>query len=667
MTTRRPLLALLLSAAALPAGALPQGGERPLSGALVTFESGGAKDARHARLVALYVPEGQPPSPFLPPGPFTATWEGTLAVDIGTDCVFTAEGRGSVRLSINGADVLEARGPDLAAAEGKGAFLKKGKNRLSVRYASPEKGDAAFRLFWASTDFAREPVPPVALGHDPAAPALVQGRRLREGREIVASRRCLRCHEDPAKGMPELEMDAPSLLDAGARLHTAWLNQWILSPRALRPEATMPKIPGITPQDAADISAYLATLGKEAPAPPPAAPETIAEGGKLFADMRCIGCHTLPDRQPAPDRIPLRYVKAKWKPAALEAFLRAPDRHYAWIEMPDFRLSPPEASKLAAFLLSRPQEEIGPCRLAPDPERGRERVARLGCANCHALPDGRKTAAGAFRGVKGAACRAADFGFTDAQRGALEAFLATDRASLWREAPPEFAARQLKAVRCIACHKRDENADLWSELSGETAALLPKKKDDEEEAAATIEPVVPSLSWIGEKLKPEWSAAFMAGEVEAEMRPWLRPLRMPVFRSRAKLLALGFALEHGYAPSSPPEPEPDPELAPVGRQLAGAQGGFDCLSCHGIGPKAATKVFEAPAPNFMYARDRLRKDYYHRWVREPLRLEPGTKMPQFAPNGRSQLVEILDGDGARQFEALWQYLLAGRKIRPPEN
>ena len=106
-------------------------------------------------------------------------------------------------------------------------------------------------------------------------------------------------------------------------------------------------------------------------------------------------------------------------------------------------------------------------------------------------------------------------------------------------------------------------------------------------------------------------------------------------------------------------------MSEIGRKLSGPAGGLDCLSCHGIGPKGATKVFEAPAPNFKVVRARLRKDYYDRWVREPLRLEPGTKMPQFIKDGRTQLTEILDGDGVKQADALWQFLLEGDRIRPP--
>ena len=54
----------------------------------------------------------------------------------------------------------------------------------------------------------------------------------------------------------------------------------------------------------------------------------------------------------------------------------------------------------------------------------------------------------------------------------------------------------------------------------------------------------------------------------------------------------------------PPEPEPAKDLSEIGRKLSGPAGGLDCLSCHGIGPKGATKVFEAPAPNFKVVRAR---------------------------------------------------------------
>jgi mono/diheme cytochrome c family protein len=660
-----PLLLPLLLAAPRLQEAKPAP-EKLGPGLTLSLEGGGARDARETRLAALYVPEGSSASSFVAPGPFKASWEGYVSVDLGTDCTFSAEGNGSIRVTIADKPAFEAKGDLSAAPDGPSLRLRKGKNKLRIAYESPEKGDAFLRLYWASSDFQREPIPPAALSHNLQGEALVARRLLHSGRELVAVRRCAKCHTTDQKGMPELDEDAPSLAEAGARLNPDWMARWILAPRMIRPEATMPKLPGLEAQDAADMAAYLATLGNPDPAPV-TSPEQAKTGGYLFVEMRCIGCHTLPDKEPAADRIPFTYLKAKWSPAALKKFLLGPEKHYAWIEMPNFHLSDDEAARLAAFLLSRPGKAVEPVGTPGDPARGKHQIETRGCMNCHTLPGTNAFKATPLKVLRAGACKGPEFGLANGQADAIAAFAATDQTSLGREALPEFAERQILALRCFACHRRDDVQDAWTDLAAEAREFAaPKKEDDGEFATvAPAEPWFPSLTWVGEKLKPEWGAAFVKGEIPERPRPFLKNLRMPGFPARAEKLFHGLALEHGFPQKSAPEPEPNKELSEVGRKLSGPAGGLDCLSCHGIGPKGATKVFEAPAPNFKVVRARLRKSYYDRWVREPLRLEPGTKMPQFIKDGRTQLTEILDGDGVKQADALWQYLLEGDKIRPP--
>jgi hypothetical protein len=76
---------------------------------------------------------------------------------------------------------------------------------------------------------------------------------------------------------------------------------------------------------------------------------------------------------------------------------------------------------------------------------------------------------------------------------------------------------------------------------------------------------VPPLEILGGKLKPEWAAQFIAGEtfkVRADKHPkgelWIEA-RMPGFRSRAKLLAEGMAMEQGYGPNTRDEGPVDEE------------------------------------------------------------------------------------------------------------
>lgn len=658
----------------------PAAKENVRNGLTVTFENASGRDVRNARLASIYVPSGTPPTPFLDAGPFKATWEGFARVDLGTDVIFTAVGNGRLVIKINDKPAFEGEG-DLSKVKGEEVFFKKGANRFVAQYESPKEGDAWVRVFWESPDWQREPLHPREITHDAGAAKLLERQRLRDGRQLMAMRRCIKCHEHPAKGMPELAMDAPDLSDAGARLHPAWIAEWVLNPRKIRPEATMPVL-GLSPQDAADIAAFLATKGKPTPAPKGG---DAKAGGHLFAEIRCIGCHTLPDKNPAPERIPLYAVAAKWRPGALRAFLKAPERHYAWIEMPNFQLTDDETEKLASFLLGSSKKELlwsDVGNRKGDAARGKDLVTSKGCLACHKVegltnaPKAPKLAAipadGWARGCMAEKPSGApDFGLSKGDRDALVAFASTDLSALDREDAPEFVSRTLKALRCVACHKRDKDYDLWADLQGEAEHLLvvAKKDDDDDEffEPEPAQPVVPSLTWTGGKLKPQWVERFLSGKVKERPRPYLKNVRMPVFASRAASLARGLALEHGCPPVAPPEPDPDPKMGAIGRKLAGSVGGFDCLSCHGIGPKKATKVFEGPGPNFKYARERLRHDYFLRWVREPLRVEPGTKMPQFFQGGRSQLFEVLDGDAGKQMEALWQYLLQGELIEPPEG
>ncbi len=718
--------------------------EKKGQGLLLTIEAvkpgpGGKSpqvDSRSSRLIALYVPEGSAPTPFLPPGPLKATWEGDLTVGMRDEYIFSADGRGKLTFLVNDAPVLETSGEDLSKTPGKTVKLNKGKNKVTAKYESPEKGDANVRLYWqsASGEFAREPLPIVQLSHNINQKPLLESRRLREGRELFATMRCTKCHDaasllpkpaadvEDAPGMPELDIDAPNLSDAGGRLNLNWMAKWITNPRALRPESSMPQVlHGATlEKDATDIAGFLATLGKKEEKPD-AAPseEDIKAGGGLVAKLGCVGCHTMPDKaEMAADRIPLRNVRAKWKPAALREFLKQPDRHYAWIRMPNFRFSDEEINKVSAFLLHSKIEgasAIEAVKGTPDVENGKKLVQSAGCLGCHKVGDGLTNGlkAPAVAAIADAGwskgCMAAknegkspEFAFSAAQRDAIVAFVGEAAStpltkgglhggSLLSEALPEFAERQIKQLRCTACHSRDDQDDVWSGVDSEVEAIkipeAPPEKDPNADPNAQepqlVEQNRPRLTWIGEKLKPEWMAGFISGKINEKTptelkdengkvitmgkpRTWLHA-RMPNFPRRAPLLAKGLVVEHGCIPVSKTEPAPDEKLAEIGRKLVGKNGGLGCTACHPVGIAPAVGVFEAPGLNLMLAKSRILKSYFHRWIRDPLRVEAGSKMPTFATQGKTQLTDILGGDATQQFEAIWQYLLNGEKIQPPEE
>ena len=671
-------------------------------GLVLTFERDKLRDTRTARMVALEVPEGASPTPFLPPGPFRATWEGDLTVPFKGEYALFAAGRGKIKVTVNGKAVLEGSGDDLNQAKGKPAKLKKGANKLVVTYDSPPSGAAEVRLSWSSEDFRREPIGTGAFARDVKVAPLAQATRLRTGRQLVAELRCFQCHavdqaiETAADRMPELGTDAPNLADAGSRLKADWVARWVEDPRSLRPTATMPKvIHGDASKDQArDLAAYLATLGSpSAELSATSTEKEVVAGGRLFANLGCVGCHTLPDRDDwskDPRRVPLRFVGAKWQPQALVGFLLDPSKHYAWIKMPNFHFTKAEAEQVAAYVLSPPAVDLGVAlgaqgRPAADPDRGRALFASVGCASCHAVtPLSPPSASGGTKAVAFAAIppegwkrgcivqgegpdrKAPDFALPAESAEAIQALARVGLDSLTRDAAPEFAERQIRSAQCNACHKRDGYDDVWTDHKVEVDKLLGETNVEEKDPDGLPYPADqsrPSLTWTGEKLRGDWSETFIAGRLDYKPRPYLRA-RMPAFATRAKGLAQGLALSHGYPVLEPLEPESDPSTVPVAKQLVGNTG-LNCVSCHNIGKVAAVGVFEAPGINFMHVKERLRPDYFDRWVRSPIRVEPETKMPTYFNGDASVLPTILGGKAEPQIQALWNYILQGRRIEPP--
>ncbi len=667
-TFRRFMRSMLLLALAVPTLLF---GETALPGLSVTFSAAGKTDARTARLAALYVPKGSPATPFLPAGAFKAAFAGQIDSSLRAEYTFSVEVRGQVKVSINGQPVLDAAGAAAAQYADKTVQLNKGANAVLIEYLSDGEEDAQLRFNWSSKDFPRELVPPTAWTHL-AAPAATAGEQMREGRMLFATRHCTACHDAGAlvasdgTGMPELLATAPDLVDAGARFQAPWLAAWVQNPRAVRSDATMPHLP-LAPEQTADIAAYLSTLG--APAKALAEEGAALAGGGVFANLGCIACHTTPDFSEKDEqaRIPLAQVRGKFQPAALLEFLKMPGMHSPWTRMPNFRLTDPEAAQLTAYLLGSAKTEFPATK--GDAGKGKALVASVGCVNCHTLPGTEKS------GLKAAALAALakapdkgcladapgtapDFGFTPAQREALRAFVKTDFTSLKQDVFAEFAERQMRHMNCTACHPRDGVQSTWQLVESEMSALqnAAPAPTEQLEGSPIAGTALPHLTWLGEKLNTGWMSAFIAGAAPYKPRPWLAA-RMPGFGAPAGGISNGFAHQHGLPLVDEPESAVDKAKAAIGEKLIGADGGFNCTTCHGVKDVAATAVFEAPGINLGTTSERIRKAYYHRWLLAPLRIDADTKMPKFSEDGvATQLTDVLGGKAVEQFEAIWQYL-----------
>ena len=660
----------------------------------LSSNSAAVVDTRLARMPALYVNEGGPPSPFVGAGRFNATWKGYIEADLNQEFVFSLEGRGTARLRINGVEAAVLSGEALASGET--VALKSGVNAIQLDYTSPVAGDAAIQVLWESSDVPREPIPATRYWHDEDQ-AVLHGEQLRDGRGLLAEYRCLTCHTPgdaattAAFRMPELTMDAPALDSAGQKFNEAWMGRWILDPQAIQADASMPRM--FHGDDAAmnagqsnDIAAYLATLGSVKKNEVSGdLSGTFASGEVFFSELGCIACHRKRGEgllDEGDTRRTLDYVGAKWKPAALASFLSDPSHDYAWIRMPNFRLTAEESGSLAQFLLANSGADASEAGLATpsgDPVRGRELLASSGCLGCHTL-DGAQNVASApaferivasdwLRGCMAetlpGSSAAPDFNMTAAERKALQYFSASDWKSLKRYAPVEFAARQFDNLNCLACHARDGDGDYWSvvlrSLASEAESEESVSVDDFfGEPTATEESVFvsrPPLDWAGEKLRAGWNEQLLAGALDYKPRP-LMTARMPGFAAYAEGLAHGLSAEHGFSPDDEPEGRFDSELANTGLELIGIESGFSCVACHAIGEERALVGTETETINFALVPKRLRRSYFDRFLLDPPRLLPGTKMPQFVNSDMTTALKgVFDGDALRQTDAIWNFIV----------
>src|SRR4029434_4474370 len=141
-----------------------------------------------------------------------------------------------------------------------------------------------------------------------------------------------------------------------------------LNPKVKRPNAHMPALlrGARAREDAAAMAAYLASL-QSGGATSLVDPNQVQRGNPpseqsdehkpLFEKLHCAACHDAPDApESGPNKITLRHVAEKFARTKLVEFLRAPEAHYKWTRMPNFKLNAVEAKELAEFLNARAEK-----------------------------------------------------------------------------------------------------------------------------------------------------------------------------------------------------------------------------------------------------------------------------------------------------------------------
>lgn len=662
-------------------------------------------DVTRRRLAALDVSATEPASTFLQPGPFEVVVQGFLRLNEPGKAKLRIEGTGSARAYLKG-ELIAELGPRVSVEKIRTLSSVqhdlRGYVPIRLEYTSSqagaEKTRAQFRLLWEREDGIEEVIPPTVffcLGNESSAKPFEHSRRVMQ---TVMEFRCVRCHPiDSPTGASAVEkntLDGPSLKSAGERLNPKWIAAWVLAPGDLRNNAKMPAFlrnPSQVPhpasrQKAAHLAAYISSLRETRAADLESASEQptandVEAGRRLWEQLGCIGCHrTTPVKSPDEfDRISLQYVSVKFTERGLKQFLQQPHAHYSATQMPDFHLNSDEVRALSAFLTMRSVPIPLDAETFPEGNitEGRRLAEQLRCGSCHDFgrenlprsggPTAKEKSFQALTRVAGCLdptpkmeSLAPRFQLTANQREDFEHAIGksmSEAAMNWKSCTAEEAQRRFESLRCSVCHGRDQES-----------SRLPTILAEDGELGWLPEPF-PSLTYTGERLYTSWMQRFVAGVISERPRPHLIT-RMPAFPGYADVLARGFAAQHGIRDEEPTRRKSlgtHDDLA-LGYRLTLKDGGLDCRQCHAVGNQSAQgddKTRLAPGINFVHLPERLRYDFYRRFVLDPPRYEINTRMPKLAPDGRTtSVMQIYQGDARRQFDAIWDYLQTIHGVEP---
>ncbi len=633
------------------------------------------------------------PHPRLPPGPFGATWTGVLHLKDPGPIRFDAYLCGEIAMDVDDVRVLEGKGTtETTLLQSKQPLPRNaGVYPLKIVYRSLPELPARLQIWWQGDAFSREPLSAWHLHHIPKETprAIAEEQRAEQGRLAVGRLGCARCHRSafPASNEPP---PGPSLADAGRRLRRDWLLAWLAAPDKLRPEARMPVL--FANDRTGFVERWLiadALIGH-------ANSEPVKEkaggdhrlGRRMFIGLGCAACHFMPDAdralQPDAERTPLVGLGDRLPGDELAVFLRNPHGRYPDGRMPRLPITPETARDIAAYLLlwSKPASEESPG--GPPTQAEINAVARrLGvrssaagtalleqkrCGVCHpgiasGIPaDVAINSAGDDRGCL--ADNAIPRYSLDAKtREAIAAYRGVAAREVY---PSPFMSRQRQLAHfgCIRCHQRNSDRPppleaIGSTLGGAMLQVLPFQR-------------TPRLSDPHQKYTRTHLLSAVREGVTG-LRAERYTYRMPAFGEHAETLVTALAEGDGELPAGlepPPIQAADRTLGSLsGPGLAGFQG-YSCVSCHiWNGKTLADSDPGAVGTELTRVAGRIRRDWFERFLEGPARVHPGTPMPAVFIKGKPALLpSVLDGDPARQKEAMWSYFSLGKDApspRPP--
>jgi len=379
-------------------------------------------------------------------------------------------------------------------------------------------------------------------------------------------------------------------------------------------------------------------------------------GGSLLVDEKPIIQQEPSDRRGVKEFEGAAELAVGWHKLQLTYFHTGQDPKFTY-EMagPQFARGPIPSAMLSVS--DKPIAPFEPWKVDADLAAcGREQFAKLGCANCH-------------DDLKVPATPAIAFAKLDATRGCLSGaagawprfdLTAEQRAWITKALPiaekPQLddkqqVAKTLVTFNCIACHERTGLGGIAPDRNALFTGTQPGLGDQGR--------IPPPLSHVGAKLKPEWIAEVL---LHGKRQRDYVDAAMPQFgEANVGHLVELFGKVDQLETVVLPKVANIQESKAAGYEMIGTNG-LSCIACHEFNGQ---KSGEMSALDIGRVTERLQKNWFALYMRQPSRFHPTVIMPSFWPDGKSTRPAILGGDTAQQIEALWTYLEDGIRAKKP--
>lgn len=349
-------------------------------------------------------------------------------------------------------------------------------------------------------------------------------------------------------------------------------------------------------------------------------------------------------------------LKAGWNAIAFDYYHTGREPRLSLeVDGPDFKRQAIPSDRLS--ISNTPVAEFKPWTIdAAKAEIGKQHFSTLGCISCHDDVRGERPTATPLAGLD------AHQGCLSGSAGAWPSYdLTGGQRQLLAQVLPQVETQALTDIdrinetlvtfNCIACHTREG-----------VGGVLPERNHyftSTKEALGNQGRIPPPLTHIGAKLQPEWMRdVLLRGK---RQRTYL-DASMPQFGDGqvAHLVDLFAKVDQLEAATIPAVVDVKP-LKQAGHQIIGTDG-LSCIACHDFNGQQAAGP---GALDLVHATDRLQKNWFHLYMRNPARFHETVIMPGYWPGGVAMRKDILAGDTALQIESLWRYLEDGVRAKNP--